>query len=189
MNVLNIWRAVYLQPVRSDLVHRLFYPVVPAVVTAIHDRRVGGLLAIPSTLSFKPPMVGVTIMPTSNTYRLIQASRMFGVCLIPYSHVDKLARLAEKAPGVEDKLTWAGFEYELGGTVPVPIIRQSYAWLECTVETAYEIGDHTLYVGLVKAAYAHEDFDEYWQLIHYEPVFYVGKTRRFKDSYIRLGLG
>jgi len=178
-----------MRPVRAELIHRLFYPVIPAAVTAIHDGKVGGLLAIPSTLSFNPPMVGVTIMPTSNTHKLIQASRMFGICLVDYRHVEKLARLAEKAPGVEDKLAWAGFEYGLGETVPIPIIRQSSAWLECSVERAYEIGDHTLYVGLVKAAYAHEDFEDYWRLLDYEPIFYAGKTGRFKSSYIRLGLG
>ncbi|MEM3031941.1 MAG: flavin reductase family protein [Nitrososphaerota archaeon] len=175
--------------VRGDWIHRIFYPVIPSVVTATHSGKVGALLAIPSTLSFKPPMVGVNIVPESNTHKLVESSGMFGVCILSQEHMGRLAKLAEKAAGVDDKLAWAGFEYELGRTVPVPILKDSAAWLECSVEWSREVGDHTLFVGLVRAAYADEDFDGYWQYEAYTPIFYVGRARRFRGSYVSLNLG
>ncbi|GBC69565.1 Flavoredoxin [archaeon HR01] len=177
-----------MRDVKPEEIHRLFYPVIPSVVASRHSGRVGALLAIPSTLSFNPPMVGVSLNPRTSTYGLVDKSGMFSICLVSYQHADKLARLAEHVPEVEDKLVWAGFQHVAGKVLPVPVLAEAIAVMECSVAWSRMVGDHTLFVAEVRAAYADEDFEGYWHFNRYRPVFYVGKSRRYGESYVSLDL-
>lgn len=175
------------EKVPAERVHRLFYPQIPAVLTASYGDEVGGLLVTSVTpVSIKPSMIGVALGKDHRTTRLVEASKRFGVCWLSYEAVDRLPRLAESFPPyVRDKLRECGFSYRWGRVVSVPVLDEAAAWVECVVDWSREAGDHVFYVGRVEAAYASEDFGEYWSFRKYKPVLYVGGARAEWPKYVR----
>ena len=81
--------------------------------------------------------------------------------------------------GVDDKLAAAGLSHHSGRSVGVPVIDAAVAVLECTLVQTLPVGDHALLVGQVRAAYASEDFQEYWQFKGYHPILYTGSQHGF----------
>jgi flavin reductase (DIM6/NTAB) family NADH-FMN oxidoreductase RutF len=167
--------------------HRLFYPQVPAVVTASHGGEVGALLAtsvMPASLN--PPKVAAALGREHRTTRLVTASNMFGVCWVSYECLEKVVRLAlPTEPSVRDKLAAAGLGYRFGHEAMVPVLDDAAAWLECRVEWVKEAGDHFLVLGAVVHAQATDDFAEYWGFRSYSPVLYVGEARREWPRFVR----
>lgn len=163
--------------VPEDRVHRLFYPVVATVVTSAHEGEVAAMLASSCMpISLKPPIIGVAVMTTHRTHRVIKSARSFAVCWISIESLEKLKKLGEKTPsGIKDKLSYAGFDAEKGRRLSsLPIPRDAVAWVECTLLWSKDIGDHELFAGKVEAAYAIDDFGEYWNYRNYKPVLYIG---------------
>jgi hypothetical protein len=61
--------------------------------------------------------------------------------------------------------------------VAAPLLEGCVGWIECGVEDAYTVGDHTLFVGKVAAAAVEKDaFDGTWLLADPEerPLHYLG---------------
>ncbi|MCH7810817.1 MAG: flavin reductase family protein, partial [Chloroflexi bacterium] len=64
--------------------------------------------------------------------------------------------------------------------VEAPLIENCVAWMECSLDDALRIGDHTLFVGRVLVVQADEEaFDETWLLKdpEYRPLHYLGLDR------------
>ncbi|MEM1942823.1 MAG: flavin reductase family protein [Candidatus Caldarchaeum sp.] len=174
--------------VPSHIVHRLFYPQVPAVVSAAYDDEVGALLAtsiIP--VSLEPSMVGVALGKQHRTRRLVESSGCFSACWLSYEKLEKFQRLAEHSDA-RDKLRQAGFSYRWGERVRAPVLEEAVAWVECRLDWSREVGDHFFYTARVEAAYAVEDFDEYWKFIRYKPILYVGSARQELPRFVRLSV-
>ncbi len=172
--------------VPHERVHRLFYPVIPVIITAEHGGTIGAMMAsscIP--ISLNPSMVGVAIMTTHTTHRLVKESGQFAVCWLSYDKLDKAVYVGETSGvGVQDKLKAAGLSHKPGRKLPVPIPDEAVAWLECKVAWSRVSGDHELFAADVVAAYAQEDFGEYWRFENYTPIFYVGKARPDTSRYV-----
>lgn len=167
---------------RVDLseAERLLYPVVPALVTSKAGDRIGGMLAAWWTqLSFKPLLVGVAIAPERFTYKLIRSSRIFALNLLDFRHVDKTPFLGDVSERFyRGKLREAGFTIIEGEVLGAPIVAEASAALELSLTNIVETGDHDLFIGEVRAAYAIEDFKGLWELRLYKPLMYLGRTRR-----------
>ena len=56
----------------------------------------------------------------------------------------------------------------------MPVPDSASAALECRLTGKERFGDHILLVGRVVAAYASEDFEDYWQFKQYKPIMYTG---------------
>ncbi len=168
-------------------VHRLFYPQVPAVVTASYLKEVGALLATSIVpISLNPPIVGVALGKGHRTTRYVEQSKCFGVCWLSYEALDRAQKLAAPTPpGVTDKLKACGFDYRWGKVVRVPVLDECVAWIETVVDWSGEFGDHFFYVGRVEASYAIEDFDDYWRFMRYKPILYVGSARPEWPSFLK----
>jgi flavin reductase (DIM6/NTAB) family NADH-FMN oxidoreductase RutF len=167
---------------RIDLAEaeRLLYPVIPAFVTSEFNGRVGGMLAAWWTqLSFKPFLVGVAIAPERFTYKLVRSSKIFALNLLDFKYVDRTPLLGDVSerfyPG---KLKAAGFTIVKGDVLGAPIVLEATAALELTLMDIIKTGDHDLFIGEVKAAYAREEFKGLWDLRLYKPLMYLGRTRR-----------
>ena len=160
-----------------EYVHRLFYPVVAMVITSSYGDEVAAMLASSCMpISLNPPIVGLAIMTSHRTYRIVRNSKQYAVCFLSIDKLDKLKKLAEKTPeNVKDKLSYVGFEKSKGrklDTLPIPA--DADAWLECRVIWSKPVGDHELFAAQVEAAYASSDFQEYWQYTTYKPTLYMG---------------
>lgn len=159
---------------------RLLYPVVPLLVTSEFNGRVSGMLAAWWTqLSFKPLLIGVAIAPERFTYKLIRKSRVFALNLLDFRYVDRTPFVGDVSgrfyPG---KLRIAGFTLTKGDVLGAPIVVEASAALELALVNVVETGDHDLFIGEVRAAYARVEFKGLWDLKLYKPLMYLGRTRR-----------
>jgi flavin reductase (DIM6/NTAB) family NADH-FMN oxidoreductase RutF len=133
-----------------------------------------------SPISHRPPLIAVAVHPSRHTHDMIRFSEQFalnfpGRDLINHAHyfgvvsgrdVDKLGL---------SKLATFGAE-----TVDAPLIRGCLAFVECGVQDALRLGDHTLFIGRPLAAQAEsEAFDETWLLgdPDFRPLHYLGIDR------------
>ncbi len=162
--------------VDPKLIHRLFYPQVPAVLSAQHRGRVSAMPVVSYlSVSTRPPVVAVGCDPASFTLRLASTGRAFSLSLLDRSHLKAVERLASTSGrGVQDKLAEAGIAYTAGRKVEAPVIEGAEATLECTLHSRRRVGDHVLLFGLVKTCYAKRTFAEFWDFTRYEPILYTG---------------
>ena len=162
--------------VAPSLVHRLFYPQVPAVLAAMAGRRVSAMPVVSYTsVSDDPPMVAVSSLPSHYTCRLAVEAGSFSLCVLDRDHAGAIARLASVSGAkVEDKLSDAGLKYSKGEKLKVPVIRGAAAVLECSLAEKRKFGDHLLLVGRVRAARASGAFDGFWDFARYRPLLYTG---------------
>lgn len=164
-----------LNPLEKAKLYRIFYPVVPIIVTAEHKGEIGGLTAISYiSLSFDPPLVGVSISPENRTHFLTRESGYFAMNWLDVKHADKILFMGEKSSRVvKDKIEAAGLSVQRGKS-PAPVLKEAAAILECRVESIKRTGDHDLFVGECVYAYALDDFHEYWRFEKYSPPLYMG---------------
>jgi len=162
--------------VDPSLIHRLFYPQVPAILSAMAGRRVSAMPVVSYTsVSDSPPMVAVSSVPSHFTCKLVLEAKCFSLCILDRESAGAIARLASVSGAkVEDKLADAGLEYSKGEKLKVPIIKGSAATLECSLVAKRKFGDHLLLVGEVRAASATEAFDGFWDFSSYRPLLYTG---------------
>jgi len=168
-----------LKAIDTDKIYRLFYPIVPIVVTAAHGGEVGGLAAISYiALSFKPPLIGASIHGESRTARLVRSSKEFALNWLDYDDRDQILKMGEAARrDVKDKLKAMGLATANAKAITAPVLRNAVAVVECKLSNVFTTGDHELFVGESVAAYAIEDFEEYWRFSKYRAPLYIGSGR------------
>ena len=95
------------------------------------------------TLSFDPPLVMFAIQHDAN--------RTFGVSVLGAEQADIARRFAVKGA---DKISATPFD--TGRVLPVPLIANALAQIECATSQIHISGDHAIVVGLVEAARTRE---------------------------------
>jgi len=162
--------------VDPSLVHRLFYPQVPLVLSARSGRRVSAMPVVSyASVSDSPPLVAVSCARGGYTCKLALKAKSFSLCVLDRSHGDAISRLATVSGAkVKDKLADAGLEYRKGTRLNVPIIEGAFASLECSLAFRKTFGDHVLLVGEVKVAAASGSFRDFWDFHTYRPLLYTG---------------
>jgi len=162
--------------VDPSLLHRLFYPQVPAVLASRYRGRVSAMPVVSYTaVSTIPPLVAVACNPESYTCKLTLRSRTFSMSLLGRDGTSKLDKLATIHGGdLKDKLDSAGLAHRKGVRLNVPAIVGAWATLECSLRSKQKLGDHLLLVGLVRAAYASDAFSDFWDFRRYKPILYTG---------------
>ncbi len=162
--------------VSPSLIHRLFYPQVPAVLSTQHRGRVSAMPVVSyASVSDSPPLVAVACDPKSFTCKLALKASSFSLCILDRDHANAIARLATTSGSkVKDKLLDAGLKHHLGSKLKVPVIRGADATLECVLKDQWTLGDHTLLVGQVEAASASDAFGDFWDFRKYHPLLYTG---------------
>ena len=159
-----------------SLIHRLFYPAVPSLMCASEGSNVSAMPVVSYlSISTTPPMLGVACSRDSFTARLASSSRAFSLCFLDRRFVRMVSLLAARSGrGAGDKLAAVGLRHKRGKKVSAPVVLESVAVLECSVQSRRRLGDHYLLVGRVEAAYASSDFRGYWKFKEYDPILYTG---------------
>lgn len=162
--------------VPGALVHRLFYPQVPAVMSAQRRGRVSAMPVVSyASISDSPPLLAVSCNPDGFTCKLAVGAKAFSLSVMPRSLMSSVERLAQvRGADVKDKLESVGLAHGSGTVLPVPVIEGAEAVLECQLRSNRQEGDHVLLVGLVKAAHASDAFSEFWDFSIYSPILYAG---------------
>lgn len=115
------------------------------VVTVRDGDSVHGMTANAfSSVSLEPPLVLVCIGNQNRTLALIGQTGRFAVSVLAEEHENVSRHFA----GARDIPVDITFVEEGVGT---PVIKESLAWLDCSVWRLYDGGDHTIVVGRVEA--------------------------------------
>ena len=160
----------------TSLVHRLFYPAVPALLCASAGKKATAMPVVSYlSISSEPALVGIACASGSFTARLAASAGEFTLCLLDESMVGAMAYLAEHSGrAVDDKIAAAGLKHAPGRKVRAPVISGSVAVLECALHSRRKMGDHHLLVGRVRVAYTSADFRDYWRFRSYRPILFRG---------------
>lgn len=162
--------------VDPSLLHRLFYPQVPAVLAAQFRGRVSAMPVVSyASVSTSPPLIAVACNLDSFTCKLALKASSFSLSLLGRDETTKLDKLATThGSDVKDKLASAGLAHRRGAKLNVPAIVGAWACIECSLRSRLKAGDHLLLIGLVRAAYATDAFSDFWDFRKYKPILYTG---------------
>lgn len=101
------------------------------------------------SVSLTPPTVMASIERQGQTRALIQDSRAFGINIL---RADQRV-LAERFAGLlGEGDRFDGNQWTKGAVTEAPLLTDALAWLECRVLQQYEVGEHSVLIGLVLAA-------------------------------------
>jgi flavin reductase (DIM6/NTAB) family NADH-FMN oxidoreductase RutF len=104
-----------------------------------------------TSLSLDPPLVLVCVDKKVDCYACFEQSKIFVVNILSEGQDQLSTRFATK--GIE-KFEGVAIRQ---GNLGAPLLEGAVAHIECTLVSAYEGGDHTIYVGEVQAASASGD--------------------------------
>lgn len=119
------------------------------------------------SVSIDPPLVSFSVMKTSTTYPLIRETGTFAVNVLAHHQRDVSDQFARSGTGKWRGIAWT--ETVHGN----PIIEDTLMWLDCSVRSEHEAGDHLIVVGRVRVMSPSE-----WH--RHEPLIY------FKGAYRHL---
>lgn len=131
-------------------------------------------------LSREPPLVGVVVHPSRHTHDMIRFSEQFALNF-PARDLMNHAQYFGVVSGRDvEKLDLSKLPTFKATKVDAPLIESCIAYIECGLEDALRLGDHTLFVGRVEVVQAESDaFDETWLVgdADYRPLHYLGLDR------------
>ncbi|MER7764794.1 flavin reductase family protein [Streptomyces sp. NPDC097619] len=104
-----------------------------------------------TSVSLDPPSVLACVAHSAVMYEAITKAGHFGVSIME-ANQEGLARFfADKkrplGPG-----QFSGVDWVPGPRTGAPLLEGALAWLECEVSEAYEVGDHSIFIGDVVGA-------------------------------------
>lgn len=121
------------------------YPTGVAVITSAFDgSEVGIAVNSFTSVSLDPPLVAFCPQKTSGTWARIAKAGRFCVNILADDQSDQCRRFA----GVGGK-RFEGLDYAYSDT-GLPIIDGVIGWIECTIHSVSDAGDHFIVVGLVQ---------------------------------------
>jgi flavin reductase (DIM6/NTAB) family NADH-FMN oxidoreductase RutF len=133
--------------------------------------------AFVTPLSFDPPLVGLAVHPQRHTHDMIKCSEQFALNIPGRELLHHTQYLGSVSGREADKLELTKLPTFSARRIDVPLLEGCLGYIECGVEDAYTMGDHTLFVGKVVAAQVEkEGFDETWLLEDddLKPLHYLG---------------
>ncbi len=128
-------------------------------------------------LSIEPPLIGLAVHPARHTHDMIKFSEEFALNVPSRELLHHCQYLGSMSGRDADKLELTKLPTFRARQVDAPLLEGCVGYIECGVEDAYTIGDHTLFAGKVVAAQAEKDaFEETWLLSDPElkPLHYLG---------------
>jgi flavin reductase (DIM6/NTAB) family NADH-FMN oxidoreductase RutF len=154
-------------------------PVV-LVTTSWHAKTNVMPVAYVMPLSFKPPLVGIAVHPSRHTHDMIRFSEEFAINVPGRSLIHHIQYLGSVSGKELDKFELTKLPMLKARKVGAPLIEGCIGYIECGLEDALRVGDHTLFVGRVVAASVDDEaFDETWLLADddHKPLHYLGLSR------------
>lgn len=123
------------------------YPTGVCVITAQDDAGERYALVVGSftSISLDPPLVGFLPDKRSGTWPLIEATGRFCVNVLASHQMDLCRQFTTRTP---DKYQSLAHDSSPAG---LPLLRETTAWIDCSIDRVIEIGDHWLVVGAVEA--------------------------------------
>jgi len=165
--------------VQISKAYRLVYPQLVTLVSCM-DPESGRpniiTVAWVTPLSINSPMVGISIAPKRHSHDLISKSKEFVVNMPTLEILEKVVGCGRASGRSVDKFSKFGLTPTPARVVKTPIVEECVAHLECRLVNRVTVGDHTLFIGEVVAAYADEKaFDgQLIDIAHVRQIYQVG---------------
>jgi flavin reductase (DIM6/NTAB) family NADH-FMN oxidoreductase RutF len=122
-------------------------PTGVSVVTVRSGDKINGMAAAWITqVSLKPLMIAISIAPQRYTHSLIKECGYFCINALPVESMDVAKHFGFKSGRKTDKFKGVSYTNALKNS---PVLESAFAYAECEVVHAYEVGDHTLFIGSV----------------------------------------
>jgi len=147
------------------------------LTAASGDRVSAGTVNWVTQASFEPPLVAVCVKTDSHGHPLIKESRAFALNVLGKGQ--QAVAYTFFKPADKQGQTISGEPFR-PGTTGSPILTNAPAFIECTLETTVEMGDHSIFVGkvvdagLTKAPEGRADDATLWLKDLGDKVFYGG---------------
>jgi|SRR3990170_5765644 len=142
-----------------DRAYRLLSPRILVLITTKNCK--SGTNAAPvdfcSPVSFKPPIVIVSLHPQTRTHKNIKENGEFVVNILSREYIDQILRCAARYPEGVNKLQLVGLRQYSSELVSPPRIKEAKIWIECKFLDEKNIGDHFAVFGEVVAAEVRDD--------------------------------
>lgn len=123
------------------------FPTGVTIITGMTDDGPAGLtIGSFTSVSLDPPLVGFLPMESSVSWKAIEASGSFCVNVLGVDHADLCWRFA-KSSG-DNKFDGVEWDDAPSGS---PILAGAVAWIDCTIESVQEMGDHLFVLGRVQS--------------------------------------
>jgi flavin reductase (DIM6/NTAB) family NADH-FMN oxidoreductase RutF len=150
----------------------------PVVLLTSKWRGVADVMPVAWSLpvSAEPPLVGVMVHPSRHSHDMIRWSEEFALNFPTPELLNHVAYFGSISGRTVDKLEVTKLPTFNARKVEAPLLEGCAGWIECGVEDAIRLGDHTLFVGRVLAVSADDDaFNETWLLQdEARPLHYLG---------------
>ncbi len=133
--------------------------------------------AFVTPLSIDPPYIGVAVHPARHTHDMIKFSEEFALNIPTRELLHHCQYLGSVTGSEMNKFELTKLPTFSARRVNAPLLEGCVGWIECGVEDAYRVGDHTLFIGKVAAASAEQAaFTDAWLLADPEerPLHYLG---------------
>ena len=132
------------------------FPTGVTIVSAVDGGEPIGLtIGSFTAVSLDPPCVGFLPQTDSETWVGIERSGSFCVNVLSREQADLCWRFAKSG---NEAARYDGVAWHPAPTGS-PIIDRAVAWIDCTIEQVYEMGDHYFVLGRVVALEADADHD------------------------------
>ena len=131
-------------------------------------------------LSRRPPLVGGVVHPSRHTHDMIRFAEQFALNFPARDLMNHTHYFGAVSGREVEKLDLSKLETFGAAKIDAPLIGGCIAYIECGLEDALRVGDHTLFVGRVLVVQAESDsFDETWLVgdPEYRPLHYLGMDR------------
>jgi flavin reductase (DIM6/NTAB) family NADH-FMN oxidoreductase RutF len=125
-------------------------------------------------------LVGIAVHPSRHTHDMIRFSEEFAINVPGRSLIHHIQYLGSVSGKDLDKFELTKLPMLKARKVGAPLIEGCIGYIECGLEDALRVGDHTLFVGRVVAASVDDEaFDETWLLADddHKPLHYLGLSR------------
>ena len=97
------------------------------------------------SLSLEPPLVGVSIGRDAQAHELLREAGGFAVSVLAGDQVTLAQHFARSVPPIAQ---WANVAMRDGARGP--LLDGALSWLECSLRSEHDAGDHTFFVGAVE---------------------------------------
>ena len=132
-----------------------------------------------ASVSRIPPLIAVAVHPSRHTSDMIRFSEEFAISIPGRELLNHCQYFGVVSGRDVNKMELSRLNTFKANKVEAPLIEGCLAYIECGLEDALRLGDHTLFVGRVAAVQAErEAFDEGWTLDDdWKPLHYLGQDR------------
>ncbi|NOZ59595.1 MAG: flavin reductase family protein [Euryarchaeota archaeon] len=125
-------------------------------------------------VSFSPPIFAIASNPGHDTWRNIRETREFVVNFVGEELGEKMHILERDYPYEVSEIKEAGLTEVPSKKVKAPRIGEAYAWLECSLYDAKELGDHVLIAGEVLLAEVRDEcYDRVVDVARAKPLLHI----------------